>query len=543
MCDSLEMYLAWLRDGGCMIREQSGKIAPLRLNTPQQKLFDTMYRQAASGEPVRVIKLKPRKVGVSTFVESLFYFLARARRGWNSLTLAHTDIETRKIFGITRRVHLYSAFVPKLERGDYLTDKGLRFDDLDSEYTVRTGGGHYAASGDTLSAIHITELAKWQGTAEAVSDQMLSLLNSVPDDPHTIVVMESTANANDTSGEFEKRWQFAYAGHSGFQTCFSAWYEDERLVARVPSGGLEPTLEERELLDKYKLSEEQLAWRRQKIATTFNGDTVLFNQEFPHSPESAFAVRRGKIFPFLTRSKHEWNTNVSELKAAGYELYRGIDFGGNDPFVCIGIAHKAGMPRFTVDIDACPDAWKELLAYARDDKGKPKDRNTHVVDSLRYVAMTFDLTGHLHIYRLLYVPQHAHRGKSLVDLAGDINQLFAGDDILATVCDRSRPDSIVLLNQLGIPCCSNREPRTIRIGEIEDGISKLQALMLATTPIVAESSPVPFPRQMLEKERNGGWEFGQPLLTAETLCAMSEIRTADMLMAAGLDPIFGGPFG
>jgi hypothetical protein len=527
MCRLILRFCLWAMSGKCLVRHPiSNKMVPMWPRPLQWHLASEMYAQALAVRPIRIVGLKARKGGFTTWVQAFYYFLCRELENYQAMTLAHVDDETRAIFRIVKRIMTADPDCHE----EPPSGKIINFDKNGSVYSVRTGGGEYVASGDTLNAIEITELAKWQGGEVEVSDQMMSLFGAVPESPLSIIVIESTANMSDRSGEFERRYKAASKGANEFVPVFIPWFWEP--LYRLKGKELtEFDEDEKSLIEQHELDDDQLRWRRGKIATSYNGDVNRFRQEYPSTSEEAFQLARGRIFPMLNVAKHGYSATVEQLTMGGYQFFRGIDFGGSDPFVCAWIAHKPGPPGLTIDIAACPDGWREITSYSRDDKGKPQDRNNHFVDCLRYCAVSFHLTGHLHVYRLLYVPDSAHRGLSVVDLAAQVNQLTGREQIVATVADRSRPDSIVLLGQQGIHAQPNRHPESAIRGEIEDGLAHLTALLIATIPLLHPPPPEPIASYIKRKRANSPIDFG---FGAGDLAIVMEKTPED-----GLHPIFG----
>ena len=65
---------------------------------------------------------------------------------------------------------------------------------------------------------------------------MLSLMQAVPHDPQTMVIIESTANG--VGGEFHQQWLRAVRGESEFVPLFFPWWEhQEYRLAAVPLAG------------------------------------------------------------------------------------------------------------------------------------------------------------------------------------------------------------------------------------------------------------------------------------------------------------------
>lgn len=561
----LDAFVLWVEDGNCFIQHlQTNKTEPMILKPLQRRLIAKMREQAVAGVPVRIVGLKSRKGGFSTVVQALFYFMCKMFPDRYCLTLAHTEPSTKDMFKITQRIsdkdpeYAERAVEERTIRGRAKkragndnpsrpknNSKEIEFKHHQSVFSTRTGGGHYVGSSATIHGLHISELAKYEGSETVVRDQMDSLFGSVPDNAETIIVIESTANESDTSGEFERRYKYAVANpgdldSGGFVPFFSGWNE-EPAYALAGQQGVRLNLDEEEqtLQETYSLTSEQIRWRRYKIKSSFSGDKLRFRREFPISADEAFQVARGKVFPSLRADKHHFQAPIDSLISAGYKLYRGIDFGGADAFVCVWIAYKDGHPNFTIDTFGCPQTWREFTSYRRDQHGKPLDRDNHTVDPARYVVMHMNLTGHVHVYRELYVEDSAAKGMDLSMLAAEIRKQTADEDIQITVADRSRPDSILMLCNQNIPACAFRSAEAVRYGEIEDGISRLNSLMLATVPLVDLPVPEPAALRAMRRRQESEFEYGFTAGDISVAMAGLDVEASD---AFGGDPVFGGAF-
>ena len=73
---------------------------------------------------------------------------------------------------------------------------------------------------------------------------------------------------------------------------FIPWYVDPEYREKVPKN-FDRTPDEEELAEKYSLDDEQLMFRRRKIAQ--NG-IDLFKQEYPSEPEEAFLTTGRPVF-------------------------------------------------------------------------------------------------------------------------------------------------------------------------------------------------------------------------------------------------------
>ncbi len=525
MVTKLDNYVRWVQRGACRIKDRDGRLVPMVLNNSQWRLFTAIRNQSVAGKPIRLIHLKARKMGASTFVQTLFFFLVQHTPHCSALTVAHTVDSTQDIFEISQRA------ARNLREGDaptFCNMKRITFAH-DSGAVVRTAGGEHVASGATTNLLHLSEVAKWPGDGNAVKAQLASIMQSVPKTPNSIILVESTTNMIDTSGQFKEMWDGSKRRDSQFKALFAPWFIDAEYSAKDAKPIVDATEYEIVLREKHKLTDGQLQWRRQVIASEFSGDERWFRQEFPATEEEAFQAPRGLIFPMLREAIHAKSVEIDH----GWHRYRGIDFGGADAFVCLWVAHRPGPPRFTIDINACPNCWKELRAYYWGPTGRPIDKADHTIDALRYIITYFDLTGHVHVYRELYEEDSASKGDSVLDLASEIDRMTNAERIVGTVADRSQPATITLLNQYGFCVSPAVVPESASSrGEKVDGIMRMQAIMIGT-----ENLRLPPVEPTIEQRmRRRNLPFRVAECSTETLVAMARTQKA---AAERYDDTFG----
>jgi hypothetical protein len=130
---------------------------------------------------------------------------------------------------------------------------------------------------------------------------MISVLNSVPYLPETLVVLESTANG---LNHFYRRWISARDGVTDpflgetYAAIFVPWWRDPQYAMRFPSEeqrerfagqiGTGPYGEDEPfLVEVCGCTPEQLLWRRMQIRTQHEDNIDLFKQENPATDEEA----------------------------------------------------------------------------------------------------------------------------------------------------------------------------------------------------------------------------------------------------------------
>ena len=164
---------------------------------------------------------------------------------------------------------------------------------LGSRIRCATAGGQGVGRSFTLKALHLSEVAFWPGDKAGT---LLGLLQAVPEEPGTMIIIESTANGFE---EFKKRWDDAVEGsrrgEDSYIPVFFAWHEMKEYRRKVPAGFV-PTDEEIELSQTFGLDLEQIAWRRWAIQNLCGGDINRFRQEYPSSPDEAFIATGKCVF-------------------------------------------------------------------------------------------------------------------------------------------------------------------------------------------------------------------------------------------------------
>ena len=278
------------------IKTKSGTVVPFRLNDAQRKLYAVAKRQQDAGKPVRLIILKARQLGFSTLTEGLIFHACATRKNVNALIVAHREDATANLFRMSKLFYdeLPAPVKPMLRASNaqelvFENPSKLRSErearpGLRSRIRCATAGGRGIGRSDTLQCVHLSEYAFWPDGADGKASTLAGILQAVPSLPGTMVVIESTANGFE---DFKERWDAAVAGENDFEPVFFAWFENpDYSMPVVP--GTEWTPEERDLKAAYRLTDEQLQWRRWCIANNCGGSLDMFRQEYPASPGEAF---------------------------------------------------------------------------------------------------------------------------------------------------------------------------------------------------------------------------------------------------------------
>ena len=241
------------------------------------KLHQTIEAQKAKTGKVRVIILKARQLGVSTYVAARLYRHTINNMGTRCIIIGHERRASANLFEIVKRMHdgLPAEIRPAVGTSNA---ESLLFDRLDSGYIVSVTSGEGTGRSATAQLLHASETAFW----DDLPLQMASLMQTVPDIDGTEIIIESTANGYN---DFHTLWRKAEAGEFEFMPVFLPWSLDAG-YSREATPDFKIATDEAGLVDAYSLTNEQLAWRRAKIAQL--GSAEFFVQEYPLNAAEAF---------------------------------------------------------------------------------------------------------------------------------------------------------------------------------------------------------------------------------------------------------------
>ena len=268
------------------IRTKSGSLSKLKFNHAQE-IFYSHLKESFGRKPSRYIVLKARQLGISTFTEAFITFMTMFSPNTNSVIMAHLAESASAIFNMTRLYidELPSGMKPQQK---YSNAKELVFDGENGlKSSIRVMVASDATRGSTYKFAHLSEVAFWEHPEEA----LLALNQAVPMTEDSLIVMESTANG---FNYFYTLWQDAVNGRNDYTPLFFPWYVDPEYTR--PYDGFTLTSYEKDIMERYSLTPDQLQWRRWCIANNCGNDEVKFRQEYPITPEEAFITSGTSVF-------------------------------------------------------------------------------------------------------------------------------------------------------------------------------------------------------------------------------------------------------
>lgn len=265
-----------------------------------QEIFYSKVKEIQdAGNPVQVIVLKARQLGLSTINQAILFHKTIFTENINSLIVAQDPGQADYLFSMSRMAYDNLPWWMRPEsryesKGRYLHFD--RSDDLQRQINPGLRSAIYVEAANRLSGLavgkaitcaHLSELSLWPD-AKVLAEQFIPTLSGTPGQ---IAVMESTARGRDNF--WYDFWKEAWDGKVPWTPIFIEFYRLKKYSLPLPKNELfERTKDEVDLATSVKqasqidLTDEQLYWRRRKMlefAALNSGDDSKFFQEYPSS--------------------------------------------------------------------------------------------------------------------------------------------------------------------------------------------------------------------------------------------------------------------
>jgi hypothetical protein len=292
-------------------------------NEAQKIVNEALEKQLKETGRVRAIILKARQMGLSTYTTGRVFWKSYFNAYNKSVVMAHDAATSDALFGMSRNIiyNMADTFRPVLKKSNA---KEIMFEHNDSGYRLYTAGAPEAGRGTTPTIAHLSEVAFW-GHDEKI---LAGLFQGISQSEGTEVILESTANG--VGNSFHRLWQGAVKGENDYIAIFVPWYLMPEYQRKSPEG-FEKTTEEEVLVTRYNLTDDQLYWRRLKIA---EGGENKFRQEYPATPEEAFIVSGSNVFnieklsklipqPILAKREFNFESSMMEdIRDGSIEIFK-----------------------------------------------------------------------------------------------------------------------------------------------------------------------------------------------------------------------------
>ena len=286
-------------DGLIKIKTKDMRMIPLVPNAVQTRLMNLIYETEQQGRPVRIMIPKARQHGISTLSEAIIYCKTAFKPNVNAIIVADKSEHAANIFEMSKLMH--DQMKPWLRTETHRRNAfEIAFSENNSKIEIGTTG----RSG-TYHLFHSSETAYYTD-AENV---MLGVLQTVPNLPGTMVIMESTGNG--IGNYFYNRCMDAQAGRGDYQLFFIPWFDNPEYSLPLDTPLIPQSVgafgDECYYQDEYGLTLEQLNWRRYAITSLCGGDIHKFMQEYPATLDEAFQGSGYPVFDQQILSAMEKN--------------------------------------------------------------------------------------------------------------------------------------------------------------------------------------------------------------------------------------------
>jgi len=296
-------------------RREGGPLTTLQLDTAQLLLDAKIEADFARRGYCRIVTLKGRQSGWSTYAQGRLFHAAALRDNYDTLLIALDEHNTTNIFSMA---HLFYEkmdadvkpmvrFSSKRELLFANPDRRLALENpgLNSRMSFQSSSNVLAGTGVTRQALHASEIAKW--LESSVRDLMTSLMPAIHPVPGTMVIMESTAFSG--GDYFRAMCEKAREGDGEYVWCFVPWWLNcQNTMPLLKGEKITLTSEEKSIIKfaakgqprddvpPFDITIEQIKWARTKAGEL--DDEGEFEQEYPRSFGSAWLSRDFHVFDF-----------------------------------------------------------------------------------------------------------------------------------------------------------------------------------------------------------------------------------------------------
>ena len=205
----------------------TGELIPFVMNRAQRQFHKEVMQDIESNKPVRIITLKARQHGISTYIQMLFSWIQKVKKKrWNSVVCAHINDAAKNIRSMYTRsmetmipiggVRYTISNFDQTQNIKEVPERGCRI-------TVGTAEKPDSVRSQNPKLAHFSEVAFYPDTDKKKTSALLSsIIGTMKLVPWTVVVYESTANG--LGDYFETEYSRAKRGESAYSPVFLPWY-------------------------------------------------------------------------------------------------------------------------------------------------------------------------------------------------------------------------------------------------------------------------------------------------------------------------------
>lgn len=296
------------------IRTKAGDLEPLTLNEAQLLLHEKAEEMLDEEGWVRLLGLKGRRQGFSTYVAARGYHRATLWDRQRIYILSHEQKSSDALFDMVALMQDKNPFPPAVGTDNA---KELEFVKRGSSYAVATAGQKAGGRGGAISFFHGSEAAWWTNAPDHFASSVQAVdevrgvkgilwtrpKNPLPFEenapaeilgwikPPSEIWLETTSAG--PTGEYYNRYMDAMKGKGRYRAVFVPWtvqreYREAGDFFPAQEPDEEGELSEADYQSLHGLSASQMLWRRSKILEL--GSMGMFRQEYPIDVTEAFSA-------------------------------------------------------------------------------------------------------------------------------------------------------------------------------------------------------------------------------------------------------------
>jgi hypothetical protein len=288
----------------CSIRDDNNQLiqspAPNILQLRMSHTFETLRDL---GIRVRIIAVKPRRAGCSSFAAHIGYHSSQVKP-IEGITISDIKDHSEELLAKLKdygKTDSYPWENPQTRSATHSIGWANG-----SSFVVDTAENADAGVGGTRQFGHFSEVSKWPQTQSKNDKKVMSAVTPSLSGMETTIIAESTPEG--ATGWHYETWQNAVwledllemiekgiRPEEIWVKVFAAWYEFDSNKRQTPVSEQEiaqikATLDDHEKreIELYDLTWEQIAWRRDTIASKCNGDPRIFSFYYPSDDVSCW---------------------------------------------------------------------------------------------------------------------------------------------------------------------------------------------------------------------------------------------------------------
>lgn len=292
----------------------------------------------------RDIVLKYRQGGVSTAIQGRHIRLALTQTV-SLATIAHDDTATAKLRRIAAYFYQHIRTAKPNRRQD---NAGLTTYTNDSEVLIMKAGTTAGGRSMSLTEVHGSEVAFWPDPE--------SIVTGLLEAGKPRIVLESTPNG--ARGYFYELCMKALDGDNNYKLHFFPWWVQADYCIPLTEGEtLSYSDDELALIDKHRLTPEQIKWRRSKIVDL----NEMFTQEYPEDPYTCF---KQAGMGYFGDTDHCFTAPFDAAYDPSHLYVAGLDFGQQEDYTALAVFDATTKTQVEL-LHIRRASWKEMRDEVR----------------------------------------------------------------------------------------------------------------------------------------------------------------------------------